>query len=344
MTHDSSALSFSAPISPHGVFSPRGETSSLLARLPSVRGSLREQVSMAEITWFRVGGAAEVLFKPADRADLQDFLRACPAEVPVVTIGVGSNLLVRDGGIAGVVIRLGRGFTEIVADPVARTLRVGAASLDSSVAHVAQEAGIGGLEFLSGIPGTLGGGIRTNAGCFGGELKDVLVELTAIDRQGAVHVLTPDEMKLSYRHCGLPEDWIFVEALLQGRESTPEAVATRIEEIRQKRGESSQGAVLRARTSGSLFGNPGGPNGRGTDPLTGRAWELVDAAGCRGRRKGGAAISESHANFLINTGDATAADLEDLGEEVRRLVKEKTGADLRWEIQRIGRRKEEGLG
>lgn len=307
----------------------------LMDRLPPVRGRLVPDAPLAGLTWFRVGGPAEVLFKPADLQDLQDFLHVCPKDVSVLPIGVASNLLVRDGGVPGVVVRLGAPFAGVTVD--GDRIHAGAAALDGSVAMAAQEAGLGGLEFLIGIPGTIGGGFRTNAGCYGREMKDIVVQARAVDRNGMLHVLTPATMDLSYRHCGLPADWIFVDAVLQGTPETREIVAERMAKIRRMRGDSAQGSVGTARTGGSTFANPGGPTATGTDPQLGRAWELVDKAGCRGRRRGDAQISDVHANFLVNTGNATAADLEELGEEVRRLVKEKTGADLRWEIQRIGK-------
>lgn len=313
------------------------EIKALLARLPLVRGRINTDVPLASLTWFRVGGAAQILFKPADLDDLQNFLRACPKEIGVFPLGVASNLLVRDGGIDGVVVRLVGPFAEITVQD--DTLHVGAGALDSSIALAAQQAGLGGLEFLIGIPGTFGGGIRTNAGCYGREIKDVVKQVRALDRAGILHVLTPDAMHLSYRHCALPEDWIFVDAILQGIRETPEAVLEKLNAIRAQREGSSQGAVLRKRTGGSTFANPGGAKPTGLSPDQSRAWELIDRAGCRGKSKGGAQFSTEHANFMINNGDATAADFEDLGEEVRQIVKEKTGVTLQWEIQRVGKRR-----
>jgi UDP-N-acetylmuramate dehydrogenase len=293
----------------------------LIERLPPVRGRLTEDASLAPVTWFRVGGAAEILFRPADAEDLAAFLAAKPSDVPVTVIGVASNLLVRDGGVKGVVIRLGRGFVEIRTE--GSEAEAGAGALDLNVALTAQQAGIAGLEFMSGIPGTVGGGLRMNAGAYGREFKDVLLSAVALDGKGARHVLAPAALGLGYRHCGVPEDWIFVAARFAGEVGDPVAIGQRMAEIQAAR-EASQ--PIRARTGGSTFANPPGE----------KAWELIDRAGCRGLRVGGAAVSEKHANFLINTGSATAAELESLGEEVRRRVHETTGIMLRWEIRRIG--------
>jgi len=294
----------------------------LMRRLPPVRGRLTPDAPIGPMTWFRVGGPAEVLFRPADAEDLAVFLAALPADVPVTVLGVGSNLLVRDGGIPGIVIRLGRGFAEIAVsgDEVAS----GAGALDLNVALTAAEAGVAGLEFLSGIPGTIGGGFRTNAGAYGREFKDVLIAAEAIDRSGGNHRASPTELGLSYRHSEAPPDWVFTRAIFRGETGDPTAVADRMAEIRAAR-EASQ--PIRARTGGSTFANPTGDS----------AWRLIDAAGCRGLRRGGAMVSEKHTNFLINTGDATAADLEGLGEEVRRRVEAQFGIVLEWEIRRIGR-------
>ncbi|MDE1173442.1 MAG: UDP-N-acetylmuramate dehydrogenase [Parvibaculaceae bacterium] len=294
----------------------------LIDRLPSVRGELVENAPLAPFTWFRVGGAAEVLFRPVDADDLADFLAATPADVPVTVIGVGSNLLVRDGGVAGVVIRLGRGFSAIGAQAGAR-LRAGAAALDVAVARAAQEAGIAGLEFYRGIPGAIGGALRMNAGAHGGETKDVLVEAVALDRQGRRHVFANADMGFGYRHASVPEDMIFIEAVFAGRPGEKAAIAARMEEITAAR-EASQ--PIRTRTGGSTFRNPEGH----------KAWQLIDGAGARGLMVGGAQVSEMHCNFLINTGNATAADIETLGEEVRARVKASSGVTLEWEIRRIG--------
>jgi UDP-N-acetylmuramate dehydrogenase len=296
--------------------------SELRRRLPPARGRLTANAPIGPMTWFRVGGPAEVLFRPADTEDLAAFLAALPDDVPVTVIGVGSNLLVRDGGIPGVTIRLGRGFAEIA--PEGGEIATGAGALDMNVALTAAQAGIGGLEFLSGIPGTIGGGFRTNAGAYGREFKDALVSAEAIDRSGALHSVGPAELGLSYRHSEVDPTWIFVAARFRGTPGDPAAIVTGMEEIKAAR-EASQ--PIRARTGGSTFANPPGN----------KAWELIDKAGCRGLARGGAMVSEKHANFLINTGAATAADIEALGEEVRRRVHEKFGVRLDWEIRRIGR-------
>lgn len=300
-----------------------GHHTPLIDRLPKVRGKLREGAQLAKVTWFQVGGPADVMFRPADEADLAEFLKGKPDDMPVTVIGVGSNLLVRDGGIRGVVIRLGRPFTDAVIKD--GDLHVGAGALDLNVAQVAQQGGIAGLEFLSGIPGTIGGALRMNAGAYGREIKDVLISATAIDGKGDLHTVTPDEMGLSYRHCKVPEDWIFTSAVLRGMTGDPADIAKRMDDIQQARAGSQP---IKSRTGGSTFANP----------VPERAWEVIDAAGCRGLTIGGAQMSEQHCNFMINTGDATALDLEQLGDEVRKRVKEHSGVELRWEIRRIGER------
>ena len=293
-----------------------------IARLPAVRGRLALQAPLGKQTWFGAGGAAEVLFRPADATDLALFLAALPPPVPVTVLGVGSNLLVRDGGIPGVTIRLGRGFAGIAIE--ADEIVAGAGALDRIVALRAAEAGLGGLEFLCGIPGTIGGSLRMNAGAYGGEIKDVLVRATALDRSGEKHELDCAAMRLSYRHCGVDPGWIFVSARLKGAVLDCAAISERMAAIRAAR-ETTQ--PVRARTGGSTFANPPGDT----------AWRLIDAAGCRGLRRGGAMVSRQHANFLVNTGNATAADIEGLGEEVRRRVFETSGIVLEWEIRRVGR-------
>ncbi len=294
----------------------------LLQRLPPVRGRLEANAPLAELTWFRAGGAAEVLFTPADEADLAAFLKATPADIPVTVIGVGSNLLVRDGGVPGVVIRMGRGFADVTAEDGHR-IRAGAASLDVRVARFAQEKSIDALTFLRGIPGTIGGALRMNAGAYGGETKDVLVEARAVDRTGNIHVLTNADMKYTYRHCGAPDGLVFSQALLQGRAGDPAEIAAAMDKITASR-EATQ--PVKSRTGGSTFKNPPGN----------KSWQLIDQAGLRGFAVGPAKVSELHCNFLINEGGASAAEIEQLGEIIRAKVKENSGIDLEWEIKRIG--------
>jgi UDP-N-acetylmuramate dehydrogenase len=294
----------------------------LIAQLPPVRGRLTADAAIGKQTWFGVGGPAEVLFRPADLADLAGFLAALPPRIAVTVIGVGSNLLVRDGGIPGVVIRLGRGFAAIEIDR--DEIHAGAAALDRIVAFAAADAGLGGLEFLSGIPGSIGGSVRMNAGAYGREVKDVFVSAIALDRSGETHTVDSRAMGLSYRHSDADPSWVLVEARLRGAPGDHAAIGRRLSEIRAAR-EATQ--PVRARTGGSTFKNPPGDS----------AWRLIDAAGCRGLVRGGAMVSQQHTNFLINTGSATAADLEGLGEEVRRRVYESSGVLLDWEIERIGR-------
>ena len=298
----------------------------LIARLPPVRGRYSEQASLAKVTWFRVGGPVEVLYQPADREDLLAFLADKPAEVPVTVIGVGSNLLVRDGGVPGVVIKLGRPFTQI--DIEDTEVVCGAGALDANIAKAAKLAGLGGLEFLFGVPGTIGGALRMNAGAYGAELKDVLLSAEACDAAGNLKTLAPEDMGLGYRHASVPADWIFLGARLQGVPDAPEAIAARMAKIQGERDETQP---IRSRTGGSTFKNPPAELSDGR-----KAWQLIDEAGCRGLTRGGAMVSEKHCNFLINTGSATADDLEALGEEVRRRVRETTGVELEWEIRRIG--------
>jgi len=300
------------------------KSSSLIERLPAVRGELVENAPMGPLTWFRVGGPADVLFRPADFEDLSTFLAGTPEDIPVTVVGVGSNLLVRDGGIRGVVIRLGKAFMQVEALDRHR-VRAGTAALDVAVARAAQEAGIAGLEFYRGIPGSIGGALRMNGGAYESETKDVLIEVVAYDRQGKRHVLSLADLHYTYRHSGAPEDMIFVEALFQGHPGDRKEILDRMNAITARREETQP---IRTRTGGSTFKNPAGH----------KSWQLIDAAGCRGLRCGGAQVSELHCNFLINTGEATAADLEDLGEEVRAKVKAQSGVTLEWEIKRIGER------
>ena len=302
---------------------------SLIERLPKVRGKLIENAQLKDVTWLRVGGPADVVFIPADEADLADFLAATPEDIPVHTLGAGSNTLARDGGVRGVVIRLGPAFAKAEAIDGAK-MRAGAGALDKAVAKAAAKAGIAGLEFYVGVPGTIGGALRMNAGCYGTETKDVLVEAVAIDRLGRRIVAGPDELGHGYRSCAAPEDWIFTEAVFQGREDAPQTVTERMDAITQKR-EATQ--PIREKTSGSTFKNPD------PDEAGGRsAWQLVDAVGGRGRRVGGARFSEQHCNFLINDGTATAEDLETLVEGVRADVERETGVALHWEVKRLGER------
>ena len=294
----------------------------LLRRLPAVRGRLEANAPLADLTWFRTGGPAEVLLTPADEADLAAFLKATPADVQVYAIGVGSNLLVRDGGVPGVVIRLGKGFGELAEEPGHR-IRAGTAALDVRVARFAQERGIDALTFLRGIPGTIGGALRMNAGAYGGETKDILIEARAVDRSGNIHVLSNADMKFSYRHCGAPDGLVFTEALFQGRPGDKAEIAAAMDKITQSR-EATQ--PVKSRTGGSTFKNPPGQ----------KSWQLIDKAGMRGFAIGPAKVSELHCNFLINEGGATAAEIEALGETVRARVKASSGIDLDWEIKRIG--------
>jgi len=290
--------------------------------LPPVRGSLSHEAPLKDLVWFRAGGPAEVLFRPADVDDLAAFVAARPADLRVSIIGVGSNLLVRDGGIPGVVVRLSSTFGKIETNGV--RVRAGAAALDGAVARAAADAGIAGLEFLRGVPGTIGGALRMNAGCYGREIKDILVEAVAVDGKGNKISLSNADMAFEYRKArGAAEVLIFVEAVFEGVRDEPAAIRARMDELSANR-EASQ--PIKSKTGGSTFKNPPGQ----------KAWQLIDEAGCRGLMVGAAQVSEKHTNFLINTGDATAADLEALGEEVRRRVKEKSGVMLEWEIKRVG--------
>jgi UDP-N-acetylmuramate dehydrogenase len=292
-------------------------------RTPELRGRLTADAPLAPYTWFRVGGPAEVLFSPADEDDLAYFLANLPRTIPVTVIGLGSNLIIRDGGIRGVVIRLGgKAFGAIETTPDRRVI-AGAATLDAQIARVAAEAGIDGLAFLRGVPGSLGGALRMNAGAHGGETREVFVEARGIDRAGARRVFGPAEMGFSYRHSQAPDDVIFTRAVLQGRKGDPQAIKAEMERITAAR-EASQ--PIRDKTGGSTFKNPPGC----------KAWRLIDAAGCRGLTVGDAQVSTLHCNFLINRGGATAADIEALGEEVRRRVKAASGIELEWEIKRVG--------
>lgn len=300
----------------------------LIDHLPQVRGKYVENAPLADVTWLRVGGPAQVLYLPADEADLARFLAETPEDIPVTILGAGSNTLVRDGGVPGVTVRLTAPFGRVTAEEGAR-VRTGAAALDKKVAQTAAKAGIGGLEFFTGVPGLIGGALRMNAGCYDRETKDVLIEAAALDRMGRRIVVKADELGYAYRHSDAPEDWIFVEALFQGEPDDAQAVTARMDEITARR-ESTQ--PIREKTSGSTFRNPDPP---GT-PDQRKAWKLIDAAGWRGKRIGGARFSEMHANFLINDGTATAADLEAVVEGARADIRAATGIDLEWEVKRIG--------
>lgn len=300
----------------------------LLERLPPVRGRLLENVPLAPKTWFRVGGLADAWFEPADLDDLMAFLKATPADIPVVPLGIGSNVLIRDGGIEGVVVRLS-GPLAAVRNEGGRLVAGGGAS-DRNVAIRALEAHQDGLAFYTGIPGAIGGAVRMNAGAFGGETQGVVERVRAVDRQGRLHEVPADELGFGYRHSALPADWIVVEVVFKSRPGDPALIRAEMEAIRTER-EANQ--PLRVATGGSTFKNPPGL----------KAWQLIDAAGCRGLRQGQAMVSEKHCNFLINTGGASAAEIERLGETVRARVRESSGLDLSWEIHRLGRAHDHSL-
>jgi UDP-N-acetylmuramate dehydrogenase len=297
-------------------------TTALKAKLPQLRGRLTANAPMADITWFRAGGPAQVLFSPADEADLAYALANIPEDMPVFVIGLGSNLLVRDGGVPGMVIRLGRGFGDIKIEP-GHKLRTGTVVPDVKVARAAADAGIAGLAFYRGIPGSIGGALRMNAGAHGRETKDCLIGARAVDRQGNIHVLSLADMRFEYRHCGIPNDWIFTEALYQGTSGDPAEIQKEMQDVAEYR-EANQ--PIKERTGGSTFKNPPGHS----------AWKLVDAAGMRGFRVGGAKVSEMHCNFLINDQNASGEDIETLGETVRARVLASSGISLHWEIIRLG--------
>jgi UDP-N-acetylmuramate dehydrogenase len=293
----------------------------LAAAVPKLRGRLIANQPMADLTWFRVGGPAQILFSPADEEDLAYFLSNLAGDIPVTVVGLGSNLLVRDGGVPGVVVRLGRGFNEISIE--GDRVRAGSAALDVKVARVAADAGLAGLAFYRGVPGAIGGALRMNAGAYGRETKDALFEARAIDRKGKLHALKNADMGYGYRHSKAPQDFIFTRATYRGEPGEAAAIAAEMEQITEAR-ESTQ--PIKSRTGGSTFKNPPGH----------KAWQLIDAAGCRGLVEGDAQVSELHCNFLINRGSATGADIENLGEEVRRRVMETSGVTLDWEIVRLG--------
>ncbi len=297
-------------------------TADLKDLMPELRGRLAANSLLSGITWFRVGGPAQVLYSPLDEEDLAYFLENAPKELPKLVIGLGSNLLVRDGGIPGVVIRLGRGFNQVAAEENCR-IRAGAAVPDVRLARAAADAGLSGLAFYNGIPGGVGGALRMNGGAHGTETKDVLVEARAVDPEGKIHTLSNEQMGFSYRHCSVADDWIFTQAVFQGQPAEKEAVIAQMTEVSEYR---KQHQPIKGRTGGSTFKNPEGNS----------AWKLVDAAGCRGLKIGGAQVSEMHCNFLLNVDNATANDLETLGETVRSRVMENSGIDLHWEIKRLG--------
>jgi len=297
-------------------------TAELKSKMPDLRGRLLANQPLADLTWFRVGGPAQALFMPESENDLAYFLKNLPADIPVTVIGLGSNLIVRDGGIEGVVIRLGRGFNDVTVEDGYR-IRAGVAVPDVKVARAAQEAGIAGLSFMRGIPGGIGGALRMNGGAYGRETKDALIEALGIDRAGNIRVFSNADMHYSYRHCGAPEDVIFTQALFQGMAGDRATIAAEMDKITEAR-EATQ--PIKSRTGGSTFKNPAGH----------KAWQLIDAAGCRGLVVGDAQVSELHCNFLINRGNATAHDIETLGETVRARVKRNSGVTLEWEIRRIG--------
>ncbi|MCB2075873.1 MAG: UDP-N-acetylmuramate dehydrogenase [Novosphingobium sp.] len=291
--------------------------------LPAVAGKLTPQAPLAPLVWFKSGGPAEYLFEPRDAADLQGFLRDLDLAVPVMALGLGSNMIVRDGGVPGIVIRLGKPFATV--KPVdAVTLDCGGGASGILVSSTARDAGIAGLEFLRSIPGTVGGFVRMNGGAYGGEVKDILVDCDVVLRSGERVTLPVADLHYTYRHSQLPEQAIVVAARFRGQPGEPDAIQAEMDRISASR-EASQ--PLRSKTGGSTFKNPPGR----------KAWELVDAAGCRGLARGGAQVSEKHTNFLINTGSATSADIEGLGEDVRRRVRETQGVELEWEIQRVGK-------
>lgn len=292
------------------------------AHLPQVSGKLKADAPLAPLVWFKSGGAAEWLFEPKDLADLQGFLRDLDPSVPVMALGLGSNMIVRDGGVPGVVIRLGKAFAKVTfVDDV--TLECGGGASGILVSSTARDNGIAGVEFLRSIPGTVGGFVRMNGGAYGGEVKDILIDCDVVLRDGSLVTLGNADLGYTYRHSELPEGAVVVAARFKGRPGEPEAIQAEMDRISASR-EASQ--PLRSKTGGSTFKNPEGH----------KAWQLVDEAGCRGLTLGGAQVSEKHTNFLLNVADATSSDIEALGEEVRRRVKEKSGVTLEWEIQRVG--------
>lgn len=298
-------------------------TEDLQNKMPDLRGRLRSNAPLAEYTWFRVGGPTQILFNPADEHDLSYFLQNCPSDIPITFIGLGSNIIIRDGGVPGVVIRLGKGFHHIIHENETH-LRVGAGVPDVKVARAAAEYALDGFAFLRGIPGAIGGALRMNAGAHGAETKDIFVSATAIDRAGQIHVLNKEQMGFAYRYSAIPNDWIFTECVLQGTPGDQDSIYQQMQEVADYR---EQNQPIKSRTGGSTFKNPPGIS----------AWKLIDAAGCRGLKIGQAQVSEMHCNFLLNLGGATAHDLEALGETVREKVRAQCGVELQWEIKRLGR-------
>jgi len=302
--------------------------------LPPVRGRYTEDAPLGTFGWFRTGGTADILFKPADEEDLIDFLKACPTHIPVTPIGVLSNTIIRDNGVPGVVVRFGRGFTDIEQEDET-VLQIGAAALDLNAAITSARLGIAGLEFFSGIPGSIGGALRMNAGAYGTETKDVLVEAVYLDRAGQIIHAKTDDLNMTYRHSGAPSDAMFIRGIFKGERGETPQIEARISEIKARRAETQP---IKSQTGGSTFANPK-PEELAVAKLPEdmKVWQLIDKVGGRGFKIGGAQMSELHCNFMINTGDATAQDLEDLGEEMRRRVYDDSGIILRWEIRRLGR-------
>lgn len=293
----------------------------LTSRLPPVRGVYSENAALGEKTWFRTGGTVEVLFDPADKEDLITFLKGKPSDVPHTVLGLGSNILVRDGGVPGVVIRMGTAISEI--EVTGTRIQAGAGAFDHNVAMACFKASLTGLEFLSGIPGTIGGALRMNAGAFGREMKDITTTAEAVDETGGLHHLSAAELAFGYRGCGVEKSWVFTAAAMEGEPGDMSEIGKRMADIQTARNEDQPRGT---RTGGSTFVNPPGE----------KAWQLIDAAGCRGLKKGGAMVSEKHCNFLINIGDASATDIEELGEEIRERVRASSGIELEWEIRRMG--------
>ncbi|MDD9900196.1 MAG: UDP-N-acetylmuramate dehydrogenase [Alphaproteobacteria bacterium] len=301
----------------------------LTDKLPEVRGRMTPNAPLRQFAWLNVGGPAEVLFRPEDRADLEQFIKNCPDDIPVTVLGVMSNCIIRDGGIPGVVIRLGRDFSAIDVQEDTHTITAGAGAIDMNVALAAAKHGIAGLEFLSGIPGTIGGALRMNAGAYNTETKDMLVSAEVMFPNGTIKTMTADNMGMTYRKNHLPDDVVFLSATFKGTAGDTPAIEEKIRDIKNRRAETQP---IRTKTGGSTFANPSLDDPK----ITKKAWEFIDDAGCRGLKVGGATMSTMHCNFMLNENNATAADLERLGEEVRKRVFEKDGLMLRWEVKRLG--------